>query len=118
MKKFSITLSLILIYLLAAPFALGASQKKIHFPDILDYKTLKCGFYMHKVFSDGKVWPMVRIDEAVREGLDVISITDHIEYQPHKQDIPTNHNRVFEIVGKRENSSLVQEQADWQRRFN
>ena len=98
MKKFSITLSLILIYLLAAPLALGASQAKIHFPDILGYKTLKCDFHMHTVFSDGKVWPTVRIDEAVREGLDAIAITDHIEYQPYKQDIPTNHNRVFEIA--------------------
>ena len=53
MKKFSITLSLILIYLLAAPLALGVSQAKIQFPDILGYKTLKCGFHMHTVFSDG-----------------------------------------------------------------
>lgn len=100
MKKLCITLSLVLIYLLAAPFALGSSQEKIHFPDILGYKTLKCDFHMHTVFSDGKVWPTVRIDEAVREGLDVISITDHIEYQPHKEDIPTNHNRVFEIASE------------------
>jgi hypothetical protein len=100
MKKLSVIFSLILIYLLAAPFALGASRAKINFPDILGYKTLKCDFHMHTVFSDGKVWPTVRVDEAVREGLDVISITDHIEYQPHKQDIPTNHNRVFEIAGE------------------
>ncbi|NIP53060.1 MAG: histidinol-phosphatase, partial [Phycisphaerae bacterium] len=100
MKKLCIALSLILIYLLVAPFALGASRAKIHFPDILGYKTLKCDFHMHTVFSDGKVWPTVRIDEAVREGLDVISITDHIEYQPHKEDIPTNHNRVFEIASE------------------
>ncbi|MHC4099219.1 MAG: PHP domain-containing protein [Planctomycetota bacterium] len=104
MKKFSLTLSLILIYLLAAPFAISASQPKIHFPDILGYKTLKCDFHMHTVFSDGQVWPTVRIDEAAREGLDAIAITDHIEYQPHKQDIPTNHNRVFEIASGPANS--------------
>lgn len=44
------------------------------------------------------VCPTVRIDEAWREGLDVISITDHIEYQPHKGDIPTNHKRPYEIA--------------------
>ncbi len=53
---------------------------------------------MHTVFSDGSVWPTVRVDEAWREGLDVISITDHIEYQPHKEDVPTNHNRPFDIA--------------------
>jgi hypothetical protein len=53
---------------------------------------------MHTVFSDGLVWPTVRVDEAWREGLDAISITDHIEYQPHKEDVPTNHNRPHEIA--------------------
>jgi hypothetical protein len=53
---------------------------------------------MHTVFSDGLVWPTVRVDEAWREGLDVISITDHIEYQPHRKDVPTKHNRPYEIA--------------------
>lgn len=53
---------------------------------------------MHTVFSDGNVWPTVRAEEAWREGLDAFSITDHIEYQPHKKDVPTNHNRPFELA--------------------
>ncbi len=53
---------------------------------------------MHTVFSDGEVWPTVRIEEAWREGLDAISITDHIEYQSHKEDILKNHNRPYEIA--------------------
>jgi hypothetical protein len=78
--------------------AVGQTRREIHFPDILGYQTLKCDLHMHTVFSDGQVWPTVRVDEAWREGLDVISITDHIEYQPHKRDIPTNHNRPYEIA--------------------
>ena len=70
----------------------------VHFPDILGYKTLRCDFHIHTVFSDGQVWPDVRPEEAWREGLDVIAITDHIEYQPHKDDLPTNHNRSYEIA--------------------
>ncbi len=70
----------------------------IQFPDILGYETLKCDFHMHTVFSDGLVWPSVRVEEAWREGLDAISITDHIEYQPHENDIPTDHNRPYEMV--------------------
>ena len=53
---------------------------------------------MHTVFSDGNVWPTVRVDEAWREGLDAIAITDHIEYQPHKDDLPTKHARPYEIA--------------------
>jgi hypothetical protein len=84
--------------LLLAPFAGADVRHEINIPDILDYTTLKCDLHTHTVFSDGLVWPTVRVDEAWREGLDAISITDHIEYQPHKQDIPTNHNRPYEIA--------------------
>jgi hypothetical protein len=53
---------------------------------------------MHTVFSDGLVWPTVRIQEALREGMDLIAITDHIEYTPHYKDIPVNHNRSWELA--------------------
>jgi hypothetical protein len=96
-----IIFSIFLVNLLFAAFALGQSRREINFPDILGYKTLKCDFHMHTVFSDGLVWPTVRIDEAWREGLDAISITDHIEYQPHKNDVPTNHGRSHDIAVSR-----------------
>lgn len=69
-----------------------------YFPDIPGYETLVCDFHTHTVFSDGTVWPTVRVDEAKREGLDAIAISDHIEYQPHRDDIPTNHNRPYAIA--------------------
>lgn len=96
-----IILSILLVNLLLATFALGQSRREINFPDILGYNTLKCDLHIHTVFSDGSVWPPVRVDEAWREGLDVISITDHIEYQPHKQDVPTNHGRSHDIAVSR-----------------
>src|SRR5512138_3874216 len=86
------------IAVLQASIVLGQVRQEIHLPDILGYKTLKCDFHMHTVFSDGLVWPTVRVDEAWREGLDAISITDHIEYQPHKGDIPKNLNRSYDIA--------------------
>ncbi len=72
-----------------------APMQEIRIPDILGYQTLVCDFHTHTVFSDGMVWPTIRAQEAWREGLDAIAITDHIEYQPHKEDIPTNHNRPY-----------------------
>lgn len=56
---------------------------------------------MHTVFSDGKVWPTIRVTEALRDNLDVISLTEHLEYQPHKEDIPhPDRNRSYEIALK------------------
>ncbi len=101
--KYKILSFIVLLQLLFVTYVSGQTQsrREIHFPDILGYKTLKCDFHMHTVFSDGSVWPTVRIDEAWREGLDAIAITDHIEYQPHKEDIPTNHGRSHEIAAGR-----------------
>lgn len=74
------------------------ARREIRFPDLPGYRTLKCDFHMHTVYSDGLVWPTIRVDEAWREGLDAIALTDHIEYRPHKDDVPSNHNRPYEIA--------------------
>jgi hypothetical protein len=80
--------------------------RKISFPDIPGYITLKTDLHMHTVLSDGEVWPSIRVQEAMRDGLDAISITDHIEYQPHENDIPhPDRNRSFDIASKSAASS-------------
>lgn len=73
-------------------------RKNINLPVIQGYKTLKCDFHMHTVFSDGDVWPTVRVDEAWQEGLDVIAITDHIEYTPKDKIVIGDHNTSYEIA--------------------
>ncbi|MFW6370444.1 MAG: histidinol-phosphatase [Bacteroidota bacterium] len=78
--------------------SLGQSRKIICIPDIPGYHTLKCDFHTHTIFSDGTVWPTVRVEEAWRDGLDAISITDHIEYRPHSKDVEADHNRSFQIA--------------------
>ena len=86
------------------------ARKTIQVPDILGYKTLKCDFHMHTVFSDGVVWPTVRVDEAYNEGLDVIAITDHIERNPGKRDVAGNDNSSYEIAlprAKQKNVMLI-----------
>jgi hypothetical protein len=70
----------------------------IDIPNIEGYQTLKCDFHMHTMFSDGDVWPNVRVQEAWKEGLDVISITDHIEYLPHEEYVDINHNHAYELA--------------------
>jgi hypothetical protein len=108
--KLRVILSVLILHLLLASLVIGDVRHEINIPDILDYKTLKCDLHMHTVFSDGLVWPIVRVDEAWRQGLDAISITDHIEYQPHKKDVPNSHNRPYEIAvsqAKQKNILLI-----------
>lgn len=75
------------------------SNRKIEFPDIDGFKTLICDLHQHTVFSDGAVWPSIRVQEAFKDGIDVISLTEHLEYQPHKKDIPhKDRNRAYQIA--------------------
>ncbi len=74
-------------------------DRKITFPNIPGYKTLKCDFHQHAIFSDGEVYPSIRVKESIKDGLDAISITEHLEYQPHKEDIPhPDRNRAYQIA--------------------
>jgi predicted metal-dependent phosphoesterase TrpH len=76
-------------------------SRALRFPDIPGFLTLKCDLHMHTVFSDGKVWPDIRVQEALRDGLDAISITDHIEIQKYRKDIPhPDRNRSYELAMK------------------
>ena len=89
---------------------LGQNQDRIiDFPDIPGYLTLSSDLHMHSVLSDGSVWPNIRVQEAQKDGLDIISLTDHLEYQPHKNDIPhPDQNRGYELTKKAaEGSDLV-----------
>ena len=71
MKKSSIIGVLILCF---AFWGKAQVRNEIRVPDPEGYRTLKCDFHIHTVFSDGLVWPTVRVDEAYREGLDAIAL--------------------------------------------
>lgn len=76
-------------------------ERSLKFPDIAGYKTMKCDLHQHTVFSDGHVWPNIRVQEALKDSLDAISLTEHLEYQPHKDDIPhPDRNRSYELALK------------------
>jgi hypothetical protein len=58
----------------------------MYLPDIEGYILLKADLHLHTIFSDGSIWPTTRVEEAYREGLDVISITDHLEFHFMNRD--------------------------------
>lgn len=57
-------------------------RKEIILPQVNGYNVYKADLHTHSVFSDGQVLPKYRINEAWLEGLDVIAVTEHIEYRP------------------------------------
>lgn len=85
-----------------------SSNREITFPDLDNYLTLVCDFHTHSVFSDGSVWPDIRVEEAQRDKIDVLAVTEHLEYQPHISDIPhPDRNRSYQLATKYSNSDLL-----------
>tara|TARA_Y100001936_G_scaffold217189_1_gene228931 strand:- start:809 stop:2041 length:1233 start_codon:yes stop_codon:yes gene_type:complete len=75
------------------------NDRLIIFPDTKNFVVISSDLHTHSAFSDGHVWPNLRVAEAVRDGIDLLAITEHLELQPHKNDIPhEDRNRAFEIA--------------------
>ncbi|MBW7997343.1 MAG: histidinol-phosphatase [Candidatus Glassbacteria bacterium] len=98
--RFACALPLIAAALVLSPELRARTNARFEprIPDIPGYVTLKCDLHTHTVFSDGRVWPDIRIEEAWRDGLDAIAISDHIEYTPHDEDVRRDHDRSFEVA--------------------
>ena len=85
-----------------------SSDREITFPNLDNYLTLVCDLHTHSVFSDGSVWPDIRVEEAKRDKIDVLSITEHLEYQPYSSDIPhPNRNRSYQLAKKYNDGDLL-----------
>ena len=90
----------LLILLLANAIARGQTpvRQALPVPDVPGFKTLKADFHLHTVFSDGNVWPTVHVQEAWRDGLDVIALTEHAEYNPHASDVKVDIGRSHAVA--------------------
>lgn len=91
-------------------FAYPNKRVNLTIPDVKGFQVLKCDFHMHTVFTDGHVWPNVRVQEAWKEGLDAISYTEHMEYNPHSADVKVDHDRSHNLavdLAKENNIVLV-----------
>ena len=77
-------------------------SRELRFPPLKDGRfVLSVDTHTHSVFSDGHVWPTVRVWEANKDRLDAMAITEHLEYQPNRDDIPhPDRNRAFELAVK------------------
>ena len=77
-----------------------AHERAVEFPQTADGGViLAADLHTHSVFSDGEVWPSIRVEEAQRDGLEMLSLTEHLEHQPKRADIPhPDRNRSYEVA--------------------
>ncbi|MDE2923053.1 MAG: Sb-PDE family phosphodiesterase [Acidobacteriota bacterium] len=78
-----------------------AQERAIEFPDVDGYRTFSVDLHTHSVFSDGMVWPIIRMQESERDGLTLMAVTEHLEYQPRREDIPhPDRNRSYIVASE------------------
>ena len=70
------------------------SRSEIVIPQVNGYNVYKADLHTHTIFSDGKVTPEWRVEEAWQDGLDIVAITDHIENRPYVTRLPKYLNGV------------------------
>lgn len=61
-------------------------RHEIILPQVNGYNVYKADLHTHTVFSDGQVLPKYRVNEAWLDGLDIMAVTEHIEYRPREDE--------------------------------
>lgn len=60
-------------------------RREVILPEVNGYTVYKADLHTHSIFSDGSVTPEFRVQEAWYDGLDVMAVTEHLEYRPYEQ---------------------------------
>ena len=64
--------------------ATRGGRHEVVLPQVNGYNVYKADLHTHSIFSDGSVAPEYRVKEAWLDGLDVMAVTEHIEYRRHE----------------------------------
>ena len=63
---------------------IAAQRAEFILPEVNGYTVYKADLHTHSVYSDGDCTPEFRVREAWYDGLDVLAITEHVEYRRHE----------------------------------
>ena len=63
-----------------------ACRREVILPQVNGYNVYKADLHTHTIFSDGRVMPSFRVYEAWLDGLDIMAVTEHIEYRPRENE--------------------------------
>ena len=65
----------------------GNLRKEIIIPQVNGFNVYKADLHTHTVYSDGQVLPKFRVAEAWLDGIDIMAVTEHVEYRPVEADM-------------------------------
>ncbi|MBQ6572136.1 MAG: histidinol-phosphatase [Alistipes sp.] len=82
-------------------------RREIILPEVNGFTVYKADLHTHSIFSDGSVTPEFRVEEAWLEGLDVLAITEHLEYRPYEQKMVNFLNDLLPEGTKATNTNII-----------
>ena len=62
-------------------------RTEIILPQVKGLNVYKADLHTHSIYSDAQLTPEERVKEAWYDGLDVMAMTDHVEYRRHEQNM-------------------------------
>ena len=92
--------------------AIFPSRVNIVLPQVNGYNIYKADLHTHTFYSDGHVSPEFRVIEAWNDGLDVLAVTEHIEYRSLERDMIEFMKGYVKEDAKAINWSIVSTPAD------
>ena len=76
-------------------------RKEIILPTVNGYNLYTADLHVHSTYSDGTMKMSTRIDEAWRDGLDIMAATDHMSIRPVKDKTGTGQATPDNVKAKR-----------------
>lgn len=89
----------------------NAQRTEFYAPSVDGYTAYKADLHTHTIFSDGHLSMEARVREAWTDGLDVMAVTEHLEFRPHEKRLvkymnkymaPGTEARAYSFVSKDE----------------
>ena len=91
---------------------IAAQRAEFVLPEVNGYTVYKADLHTHTIYSDGDCTPEFRVREAWYDGLDILAITDHVEYRRHEGKM-LNFLKGYVPEGtKAINNSIIRRDAD------
>ena len=89
-----------------------AKRKELILPKVNGFNIYKADLHTHTAYSDGSLLPKARIEEAWKDGMDIIAITDHVEYRTNEQKFLNVTRGYHKVVPEAKNNLIHREAAD------
>ncbi|MBR4148906.1 MAG: histidinol-phosphatase, partial [Rikenellaceae bacterium] len=90
------------------------SSQRVEFvlPEVNGYNIYRADLHTHSIYSDGDCTPEFRVREAWYDGLEVLAITEHVEYRRHEGNMIRALGSILPEGTKAQNTNLINKAAD------